>query len=87
LEGGDLMPTATLTSKGQMVIPKAIRDRLGLHPGDVLDFVVQDNGDVLIRPATEDVRQLKGLLHRADRLPVSVGAMNQAIRSRRGKHR
>jgi AbrB family looped-hinge helix DNA binding protein len=76
------MPTATLTSKGQTVIPKAIRDHLGLHPGDALDFVVQDNGDVLIRPATEDIRRLKGLLHRPGRLSVSVREMNQAIRNR-----
>lgn len=74
------MPTATLTSKGQTVIPKAIRDHLGLQPGDSLDFVVQDSGEVLIRPATEDIRRLKGLLHRAGRLPVSVREMNQAIR-------
>ena len=79
------MPTATLTSKGQTVIPKAIRDHLGLQPGDALDFVVQDNGDVLIRPATEDVRRLKGFLQRRGRLPVSVEQMNQTIRSRRGK--
>jgi len=76
------MPTATLSSKGQTVIPKEIRDRLGLQPGDALDFVVQDNGDVLIRPSTEDIRHLKGLLHRPDRLPVSLGEMNQAIRKR-----
>jgi AbrB family looped-hinge helix DNA binding protein len=76
------MPTATLTSKGQTVIPKAIRDHLGLKPGDSLDFVVQDSGEVLIRPATEDIRRLKGLLHRPGRLPVSVAEMNQAIAKR-----
>ena len=74
------MPTATLSSKGQTVIPKEIRKHLGLQAGDALDFVVQDNGDVLIRPATEDIRRLKGLLHRPNRLPVSLGEMNQAIR-------
>jgi len=58
----------------------------GTHLIDVaLDFVVQDNGDVMIRPATEDIRRLKGLLHRPGRLPVSVGEMNQAIRNRRRK--
>jgi len=76
------MPTATLTSKGQTVIPKAIRDHLKLQPGDSLDFVVQDSGEVLIRPATEDIRRLKGLLHRPARLPISVEEMNQAIRKR-----
>lgn len=79
------MPKATLTSKGQLVIPKAIREHLGLRPGDKLDFVVQDDGDVLIRPAVEDVRRLKGMLHRPGRKPVSVAAMNQAIRKRGGK--
>jgi len=76
------MPTATLTSKGQTVIPKAIRDHLKLQPGDALDFLVQGNGDVLIRPATEDVRRLKGLLHRPGRLPISVKHMNRTIRTR-----
>jgi AbrB family looped-hinge helix DNA binding protein len=47
------MPTATMSSKGQTVIPKAMRERLGLRPGDALDFVVQDDGDVVIRPALE----------------------------------
>ena len=79
------MPTATLSSKGQTVIPKAIRNHLRLQPGDALDFVVQDNGDVLIRPATEDIQQLKGLLHRPGRRSVSVEEMNLAIRSRRRK--
>ena len=82
---GCTMPKATLTSKGQLVIPKAIREHLGLRPGDKLDFVVQDDGDVLIRPAVEDVRRLKGMLHRPGRKPVSVAAMNQAIRKRGGK--
>lgn len=81
------MPTATLTSKGQTVIPKAIRDQLGLQPGDTLDFIVQESGDVLIRPATEDVRQLKGLLKRAGRAPVSLEDMARAIRLRQRRER
>lgn len=79
------MPISTLTSKGQTVIPKSIRDRLGLKPGDQLDFLIQDNGDILIRPATEDVCRLKALLHRPNRAPVSVEEMNRAIRRRGGK--
>ncbi len=81
------MPTATLTSKGQTVIPKAIRDQLGLQPGDTLDFIIQESGDVLIRPATEDVRQLKGLLQRAGRAPVSLDDMARAIRLRQRRER
>jgi len=79
------MPKAKLTSKGQLVIPKPIRTHLDLHPGDVLDFVVQDSGDVLIRPAVEDLRGLKGLLHRPGRRAVTVGEMDRAIRTRAGR--
>ena len=78
------MAAATLTSKGQLVIPKPIREHLHLHPGDTLDFLVQESGDVLMRPAVADVRSLKGLLHKPGRRPVSLGAMRQAIRQRGG---
>ena len=76
------MATATLTSKGQLVIPKPIRDHLHLHSGDTLDFLLQESGDVLMRPAVEDVRSLKGVLHKPGRRPVSLEAMRQAIRQR-----
>lgn len=76
--------TATLTSKGQMVVPKPIRDYLHLHPGDMLDFIVQESGDVLLRPVSEDVRNLSGILHKSGRKPVSLAAMRQAIRQRGG---
>jgi len=77
------MPTSTLTSKGQMVVPKTIRDRLKLKPGDRLDFIIQEDRDVIIRPVAEDVYSLKGLLHRSGRQTVSVEKMNQVIRERR----
>jgi antitoxin PrlF len=79
------MPTSTMSSKGQTVIPKAIRERLGLQPGDAVDFVVQDDGDVVLRPALEDVRRLKGVLRRADRAPVTVQEMDRVIREHRGR--
>ncbi|GAB4235913.1 MAG: hypothetical protein OHK0028_12620 [Deltaproteobacteria bacterium] len=81
------MPAATLTTKGQLVVPKAIRDLMGIHPGDRLDFVVLDDGNVLMRPATEDVRRLKGLLLRPGRTPVSVEEMNRIIRDRGARGR
>ncbi|MBM3226370.1 MAG: AbrB/MazE/SpoVT family DNA-binding domain-containing protein [Candidatus Tectomicrobia bacterium] len=81
------MPIATLTSKGQLVIPKDIREYLHLQPGDRLDFVIQDNGEVLLRPVVTDVRELKGLLHKPGRPPVSITAMQDAIRSRAGRQR
>jgi AbrB family looped-hinge helix DNA binding protein len=79
------MPTATLSSNCQLVIPKPVREQLHLHPGDTLDFLVQKNGDVWIRPATQDVRELKGALRRQGQPPVSLAAMQEAIRRRGGR--
>jgi len=79
------MPVATLTSKGQLVIPKEIREYLHLQPGDRLDFLIRDDGDVVLRPAVTDVRELKGLLHQPGRPPVSLPAMQHVIRTRAGR--
>jgi antitoxin PrlF len=78
------MPTATLTSKGQITLPKAIRERLRLHAGDVVDFVVDDAGEVRVRAGNGDVLALQGLLHRPGRRPVSLEDMDRAIRRARG---
>jgi AbrB family looped-hinge helix DNA binding protein len=76
------MPSATLTSKGQLTLPKAIRDLLRLEAGDRIDFVVRDDGTVVLRPVTVDVRELKGLLYRKGLRPLSVEDMNTAVRRR-----
>ena len=36
------MAKTKITSKGQVTIPKEVRDRLGLRPGDELEFVEED---------------------------------------------
>ena len=74
------MPSATLTSKGQLTLPKAIRDLLRLDAGDRVDFVVGDDGTVVLRPATVDVRELRGLLHRKGTKRLSVREMNAIVR-------
>ncbi|QUS37573.1 AbrB/MazE/SpoVT family DNA-binding domain-containing protein [Tardiphaga alba] len=43
--------TKTLTSKGQVTIPKAVRDHLGIAPGSEVNFRLGDNGDVVIERA------------------------------------
>lgn len=45
------MATATLTSKGQMTVPKEIRDLLGLEAGDRVDLVPDGKGSVAMRKA------------------------------------
>ena len=73
------MAAATLTSKGQTTIPKEIREFLGIGPGDKLDFVVESDGRVILRPATLDVRQLRGMLKRSGRKTVTLEEMDKAI--------
>ena len=79
------MPSSTLTSKGQTTIPKEVRDHLQLEAGDQIEFLIQDDGQVVLRPATVDLLSLSGRLRRADRKPVSLEAMRKAIRSRGGR--
>jgi antitoxin PrlF len=76
------MASATVTSKWQMVIPKPVREYLRVQPGDQLDFVIEPDGRVVVRPAVLDVRDLKGALARPGRKPVTVEQMNRSIRRR-----
>jgi len=43
--------TTTLTVKGQVTIPKQIRDALGLTPGSAVDFAVNREGQVVLHKA------------------------------------
>jgi AbrB family looped-hinge helix DNA binding protein len=80
------MPTATVTSKGQVTIPKKVREILRIGPGDRIEFVVDDEGEVRVSAGRNDVRDLKGLLHRPGRRAVTLEAMEEAI-TRRGERR
>lgn len=73
------MPTATLTSKGQITIPKEIRERLRLQTGHRLEFEIDKNGKVSLIPRNKDIRSLKGIMRSKRKTPVSVEEMNQAI--------
>jgi len=43
-----------VTTKGQVTIPKEIRDRLGIEPGDEIDFEETDDGYVLRKSTDEN---------------------------------
>ena len=74
------MHTGTITSKGQITIPKQIRDRLSLETGRRLEFNVDSKGNVVLTPRNGDIRSLKGIVRpRTKRRAVSVKEMNTAI--------
>jgi AbrB family looped-hinge helix DNA binding protein len=74
------MPSTTVTSKGQVTIPKAVRDELGLTEGDRVAFRVLEDGTVVVEPETVELRDLKGAL-RPKRKGVSLAEMDRAIRA------
>ncbi len=76
------MAVATLTTKGQVTIPKEIRESLKLHSGDKIEILVTENGEALIRPISKKVDDLFCKLYNAERKTVSIGAMKNAVRER-----
>ena len=75
---------ATLTSKGQITIPKPMRDALHLRTGDRVEFVLEADGTVRLLPVTSSVTALKGMLPKPGE-PVSLAVMERAIRERAGR--
>jgi antitoxin PrlF len=73
------MPASTVTSKGQITVPRKIRERLHLAPGDRIDFVVEENGVIVVRRAQSRLGQLRGMLRNRKRKSVSVSRMDVAI--------
>ena len=72
------MPIATLTSKGQITLPMAVRTALSLGAGNQIDFVRRGASFVLL-PVRSDVTALKGRFAGRVKKPVSIQAMDQAI--------
>ena len=78
------MSESTISSKGQVTIPKAIRMRMHLKAGDRLRFVVEADGSVRLAAATRDVSTLRDILPRPKRC-ATVDDMQSAIRRRAAK--
>ena len=76
------MVTATLTSKGQLTIPKAVRDSLHLHTGDRVAFVVRGDAEAVLKPVTKSVDEVFGRLHSAAQPCRSVEEMKSAVAKR-----
>ncbi len=53
-----------ITSKGQVTIPQAVREQAGLHAHSEVEFEVQPNGDVLIRPVKAPASSVRAAFER-----------------------
>lgn len=73
------MPTATLTSKGQITVPQAVRQSLGLEAGDRVDFVPLDTGGFRVVALRKDVSTLRGRFAGRVKAPVTLRQMAEAV--------
>lgn len=67
---------ATLSSKGQLVIPRRLREALGLHAGAEVVLTLEADGTLNLSPLRVPVDHLFGMLHQAGRPAVD---MDEAI--------
>jgi antitoxin PrlF len=73
------MPTATITSKGQITLPKEIREHLRVAEGDRIEFVIEAGGEVEVRPVTGSFRDLLGIAHRPDLRPPTIEELEEML--------
>ncbi|TFH14899.1 MAG: AbrB/MazE/SpoVT family DNA-binding domain-containing protein [Lentisphaerales bacterium] len=76
------MVTATLTSKGQITIPKSIRESLHLHTGDRVAFLVHGDAEAVLKPVTKSVDEVFGTLRDKAQPRRSIEEMNAAVAKR-----
>jgi len=72
------MPTATMTSKGQVTIPIEVREELNLTAGSRIDFIRRDDAYILV-PSSRPISRLSGFFGKYDGEPVSIEEMNEAV--------
>jgi AbrB family looped-hinge helix DNA binding protein len=78
------MITGTISSKGQITIPKKIREFLNVGTSEKIVFIPLEEGKVLITNKRKPVAALFGMLrHRRPARPVSLREMDSAIRKGR----
>jgi len=69
---------AKMTSKGQVTIPKVVRDQLGLEAGVTLHFWVDPTGRIVVTPLTLGIDDLIGILPKPQR-PLTIDEINEGI--------
>lgn len=66
-----------VSPKGQVTVPKQVRDYLGISAGSAVEFEVTDSGDVVIRKRPDSARPLRGLL--AAYAPTGTAPSTEAL--------
>jgi antitoxin PrlF len=71
---------ATVTSKGQVTLPRALRSRLGIHTGSRIRFTLSPGGGCAVHPVLLELEDLWALADQSDgpRPVMSFEEMNAA---------
>lgn len=73
------MPAATMTSRGQLTVPKEIRERLGLYAGDRVEFQLEDDGTARLLPVCLTASDVAGILASQTKVKATVEQMDEAV--------
>ena len=73
------MPKATITSKGQLTLPKEVRSRLGVDAGDQVEFRIEADGSIHVLSVKGSAQRLFGLLQSSETCASSIEDMDRAI--------
>lgn len=76
------MALATLTTKGQVTIPREIRESLKLHTGDKIEIIMTEKREAIIKPASKKVDDIFCKLHMPGRKSSTIQEINDAIRNK-----
>ena len=78
------MSLTTITSKGQVTIPKKIRDSLHLETGDKVEFILTPTNEVILRPVTKKVDDVFGLLENYKKVePIPIEEMDEIVKQKK----
>jgi antitoxin PrlF len=70
---------ATLTSKGQLTLPKPARDQLGLTTGSTFEVRITKTGDIVLSPIRCNPMSIAGILKRPQQRAMTTQEMDKAI--------
>ncbi|MEN6626106.1 MAG: type II toxin-antitoxin system PrlF family antitoxin [Candidatus Sumerlaeia bacterium] len=81
------MSIATITTKGQITIPKDVRERLGLRTGDKVNFKIRPDGSACMQPVTLRPEDVFGMLKGRSRVRATIRQMDENLAEaiRKGK--
>ena len=75
------MPTASVTSKGQITLPISVRKKLRLNAGDRVVFIEREDGEITVKAKKGNIMDLCGSLKWTGK-PATIEEMDDAIASR-----